>query len=109
MKTCMLCQVLPDELEKIMEDKDFVIIDVRTPGEYNQYRIKGSVLIPMNEIPSKIDYFKEITKEKKVLLYCRSGNRSEYVARFLIEQGVEKIYNLQYGIIYVPKEFVEFG
>ena len=102
----MIHQVSPEEMKEIVEKKrdEYEIIDVRTPGEYAQYRIKHSKLIPMNEIPARIN---EINKNKKVLVYCHSGNRSLMVAQFLLNNGFKEVYNLEYGIMYCPREIIE--
>ncbi len=62
--------------------KDFIIIDVREENEYLQGHIEGSILIPSSLIPYKHTL---ISKEKKVLLYCTSGQRSASVTKYLQE------------------------
>ncbi|MFA7209703.1 MAG: rhodanese-like domain-containing protein [Parcubacteria group bacterium] len=75
----------PEELE---------IIDVREQDEYDLVRIKGSKLIPLSEVGTRIS---EIDWSKKVILVCRSGSRSGYVAQALASAGKETI-NLAGGI-----------
>jgi rhodanese-related sulfurtransferase len=75
----------PEELE---------IIDVREQDEYDVIKIKNSKLIPLSEIGLRIS---EIDWTKKVILVCRSGARSGYVAQALAASGKDTI-NLAGGI-----------
>lgn len=85
--------------EILQKDKSVLLLDVRTPAEYKEDgHIPGSVLIPIQVLPQ---YLKEIEKfkDKKVLVYCRSGNRSAVASRFLEQNGFKQVYNLKEGII----------
>jgi rhodanese-related sulfurtransferase len=84
------------ELKKMLKDNpaELEIIDVREPDEHEMVKIKGSKLIPMNEIGARIG---EIDWTKKVIVVCRSGSRSGYIAEALAAQGKE-VTNLQGGI-----------
>ncbi|RMD46706.1 MAG: rhodanese-like domain-containing protein [Aquificota bacterium] len=91
--------VSAEEFLKLMKDKDVLLLDVRTPQEYEKDgHIKGANLIP-------VQLFKYIflagkgVKDKKVLVYCRSGNRSVTASKLLEKWGVKKVYNLKGGII----------
>jgi rhodanese-related sulfurtransferase len=79
-------------LEK--ESGNLEIVDVRERAEFDLVKIKGSKLIPLNEIGERMD---EIDWKKKVILVCRSGSRSNYVAEALAASGKEVI-NLQGGV-----------
>ena len=84
--------------EMIKKDKDVIILDVRTPEEYNNDgHIKNAILIPLDELKNKVDELKKF-KNKKILVYCRSGHRSVSASRFLSNLGF-KVYNLNGGII----------
>ena len=52
--------------------------------------------IPKQELNEKL---KEIPKDRKILVYCRSGQRSAKASRILIENGYSKVYNMQGGIM----------
>lgn len=80
------------ELIKSGKDK-LEIIDVREPEEYKAIRIKGSKLIPLNELPDRMG---EIDWDKEVVFICRSGSRSNMAASLFA--GSKDIKNLQYGI-----------
>ena len=64
-----------------------VIIDVRTPGEFQGGNVAGSKNIPLQSIPHKVDQIKKIGKP--VVLCCASGNRSGQAASFLKQHGIE--------------------
>lgn len=81
----------------LIQNKEVLILDVRTPGEYAAGHIKNSVLIPLQVLET--DYTKILDhSEKPVFLYCRSGNRSVAASKILIKNGFKKLYNLKSGI-----------
>ena len=62
------------------------IIDVRTPAEFAQGQVPGSMNIPLNEIPQRLE---EIRKMKgPLVLCCASGNRSGQAMHYLLEHGI---------------------
>ncbi|MFH2020073.1 MAG: rhodanese-like domain-containing protein [archaeon] len=73
--TCKQLQKLKDPV---------IILDVREPFELSSGKIPGSINIPIKEVPERLN---EIDKDKLIVVYCRSGNRSAYVTKFLIEKG----------------------
>lgn len=73
-----------------------MLIDVREPFEVKQGAIKGAVNIPLGQLTNRIG---EISKEKSVFLYCRSGNRSRQAARILLKSGFEQVTHLSGGIM----------
>jgi rhodanese-related sulfurtransferase len=73
---------------------DILVLDVREPYEYQIANI-GGTLIPMNEVPGRLD---EIGREREIVVQCRSGARSQRVAEFLRQNGYEKVSNLAGGI-----------
>jgi rhodanese-related sulfurtransferase len=85
------------ELKAMMDSGgDFQLIDVREPNEYEICNIKGT-LIPMNEIP---DHTEEISKDKPVIVHCRSGARSARIIDYLEQaHGYQNLYNLRGGIL----------
>lgn len=68
--------------EKIDNDEDFQLIDVREPYEHEEFNIGGE-LIPLNEITQHID---TITTGKPVIFYCRKGIRSQIAIQRLQEK-----------------------
>ena len=70
---------------------DAVIIDVRTPGEFNAGHIETSKNIEWQEIEKIKD---SINKYQKIYLYCSSGNRSQKATDILIKIGYDNVENL---------------
>ncbi|MEW6697631.1 MAG: rhodanese-like domain-containing protein [Bacillota bacterium] len=85
-----------DQLKEMLEKNDLQLIDVREPDEYQAGYIKGAVLIPLGELEQRLQ---EISKEKPVVVYCRSGRRSAEAAEILIRNGYKQVYNIQGGIL----------
>ena len=85
------------ELKEMIDNGvDFQLIDVREPHEFEICNLKGE-LIPMNEVPDNID---KISKDKPVVIHCRSGARSGRIVQFLEQQyGFDNLYNLDGGIL----------
>lgn len=67
------------------------IVDVRTPGEFAAGHVEGSINIPLNEVPHRVEDFKKMSKP--LLLCCLSGGRSGNATEFLKSQGVEDVHN----------------
>lgn len=72
------------------EEKDYIILDVRTPEEFKSKHIPGAINIPnetigTEEVPELPD------KEQFIMIYCRSGNRSKQAAEKLAAQGYTNI------------------
>lgn len=90
-------EISVSELKKMMDsEEDFQLIDVREEHEVDIASIGGE-LIPMGEVLDKVD---KISRDKKVVFYCRSGKRSATVVQALEAQyGFTNIYNLKGGIL----------
>jgi rhodanese-related sulfurtransferase len=72
------------------------LIDVREPDEVAQGTIAGAVNIPLAQIPGRLD---ELDRERRVVLLCRSGNRSGQAAEFLTRAGFTDVVNLAGGML----------
>ncbi len=84
------------ELKKMMDaEEDFQLIDVREEHEVDIASIGGE-LIPMGDV---LDNINKISKDKKVVFYCRSGKRSGAIVLALQHYGFSNIYNLKGGIL----------
>ncbi len=75
------------ESVKDFMEKGAVIIDVRTPGEFQGGHIKGSKNIPLNTISSKINEIKKLNKP--VIACCASGMRSSQATSILKSNGID--------------------
>ena len=75
-----------EDMDKISKDKNVVLLDVRTVGEFNRGHMKGFNNIPVDELRERIS---EIEKGKPVYLICQSGLRSYIASRILEGNGYE--------------------
>ena len=83
--------ITAEEAKKLMDtEKDYIILDVRTAGEYDQMCIPGAILIPHDEIEEQAAE-KLPNKDQLILVYCRSGNRSKVASEKLEEMGYTQI------------------
>jgi rhodanese-related sulfurtransferase len=85
-----------ETVASIKDDPEVVLIDVREPEEYAAGHIPDVTLMPMGEVPQRLN---DIPTDKTVIAYCRSGNRSGQVMQFLQQQGYENVHNMEGGII----------
>ena len=83
--------ITAEEAKKLMDSEEgCIILDVRTREEYDQGHIPGAVLIPNTEIEAKAaDLLPD--KGQLILVYCRSGRRSQLAAEALVELGYTNI------------------
>lgn len=85
-------RISAEEAKEMMDEEDVIVIDVRTEEEFEEIRIEGALLIPDYEI-------EELAEEKlpdkgaTILIYCRTGRRSEDASRALIEMGYTSVYD----------------
>jgi rhodanese-related sulfurtransferase len=77
------------ELENIIAN-GVLVIDVRTPEEYKDGHIEGSLNIPLNEIEKATSW---LVKDVPIITVCASGNRSTQAIKILEARGFEKVYN----------------
>ena len=84
----------------MIDRQEVFILDVRTKEEYAAGHIKGSTLLAVQDIPEQelTEKLKEIPKDRKILVYCRSGQRSAKASGILVENGYSQVYNMQGGI-----------
>ncbi|MDF2567425.1 MAG: Rhodanese domain protein [Oscillospiraceae bacterium] len=99
-------EITPEDAKYMMDtEKDVVILDVRTKEESDTGHIKNSILIPDTEIASEVES-KVPDKSKRILVYCRSGNRSKIASEVLIKMGYQNVYEFG-GITDWPYETVK--
>lgn len=88
-----------EEMKTMTEDTEFVIIDVRTPSEWNNGYISGTdKFIEYNSYDFEKN-IQELDKTKNYILYCRSGNRSGKACEIMSRSGFKNLHNLSGGII----------
>ncbi len=66
------------------------LVDVRSPQEFAQVKVKGSVNIPLDSISRQISKFKD---KKHIIVFCRSGNRSSQAKSILQRNGFTNVVN----------------
>lgn len=74
---------------------DFVLLDVRQPGEYEELHLPGAFLIPLPDLADSLD---DMDRSKPVIVYCRTGGRSRAAASIMAGQGFLQAVSLQGGI-----------
>lgn len=81
----------------IRENKNIVVIDVRTRDEFYGKRIPGAINIPLHDVSEKIG---NVVKDKNavIILYCEYGGRSRKALNKLEKMGYVNVYNLDGGI-----------
>jgi adenylyltransferase/sulfurtransferase len=81
---------------KMDRGDDFVLVDVREPHEYQICRIPGSKLIPLGEIPKRVN---ELNSADDIVVHCKMGGRSAKAVEFLKQAGFRKVKNMKGGIL----------
>jgi rhodanese-related sulfurtransferase len=85
-------------IQKYQNDPDFVILDVRTPGEFAQGHLENAVNIDYYSKTFR-DKLGELDRQKAYLVYCRTGNRSGRTLQIMKKQNFRKVYNMTGGIV----------
>lgn len=86
-------------------DTNTSLLDVRTIQEYKEGHLRDATLIPVEHLEQNLGMLKN-EKNKKILVYCATGNRSVYASRVLEKHGFTPI-NIKGGIMDLAKENVE--
>ncbi len=95
-------KITPEKAKEMMDAGEVVIVDVRTKEEYDAGHVPGAILIPVETIGDEAP--SELTdKDAKILVYCRSGRRSEQAAKALVGLSYTAVYDFG-GIIDWPYE-----
>lgn len=87
-------------LEQVMKENNYIIVDVRTKEEYDEGHVVSSINLPYDEIDENIS----LDKEKTIIVYCRSGNRSGIAYNILTELGYDVLDLGAYDSIELKKE-----
>jgi rhodanese-related sulfurtransferase len=88
--------ITPDEVASLSLESDVLVLDVRTPREYTQYHIPGSLLIPVQELAVR---WRELDPERPTICVCEHGVRSETAAEFLAEQDFADVATMRGGLV----------
>lgn len=71
-----------------LRDQGVVLIDVRNPDEFESFRVPGARLIPLPDVPERIE---EIPDDRTVYVICKTGSRSARAVEFLNRQGHDTV------------------
>jgi len=84
----------------IKKDPNLIILDVRTPCEYEKGHLYDAILMPYDELEfeARISELEEY-KNSEIIVYCKSGYRSTLASEILVENGFTKVYNMLGGIL----------
>ncbi len=96
------------EAKAMLDRGEAQLIDVREVWEWMTTRIAAARLIPMGEVPQR---FKEIDRDRPVIIHCASGQRSATVTEALRQAGYSRVFNMAGGIVaWMNQQFpVEVG
>lgn len=84
-----------EELVKEAMAEGAVIVDVRTPQEYNDGHISNSLNIPVQQIEARVSTLKK--KNKTVILCCKSGGRAGQAKKILLKNGIKAVNGGSWG------------
>ena len=102
----MYSEISTTELEQLLkEGKSINLVDVRELDEWQSGHIKEARLVPLSELPDRLDDL--LQEDQEVIVICRSGGRSGKVCEYLQSQGYEAV-NVAGGMLDWPGE-VELG
>ncbi len=87
----------PQEATLLINHEDAVLLDVRESGEYRNGHLPGAVEAPLGELESRIQRLEKY-RDRPIIVYCASGNRSASACARLRKHGFEKVYNLRGGL-----------
>ena len=88
-----------NEFNNKLSESDVVVIDVRTTEEYLSGHIAGSVNADYYNKEKFAKFLNSLDKDKKYLVYCRSGNRSEQAMKIMEDKGFSFVTNLDGGVL----------
>ncbi|MEP7197012.1 MAG: rhodanese-like domain-containing protein [Saprospiraceae bacterium] len=85
--------------EKINNKEEIILIDVREPYEHSEYNIGGMLASLQTSLPYKIEELKG-NERKEIIVYCRSGSRSNMAKHMFQNAGFNNVRNLLGGMLY---------
>lgn len=98
-------ELLPWDLVERLKNENFLIVDIREPYEYKEMHIQNSLNVPRGILETACEYDYEETipelvtaRQKNIVVVCRSGNRSIFVADVMQQLGYEHVWSLKTGL-----------
>jgi rhodanese-related sulfurtransferase len=96
--TSKYSEISPSEATRMLSHDEPLLLDVREIDEFRAGYLMGAKHIPLGQLASKADQL-EAWKDKPVIIYCRSGNRSGVACGQLAKLGFTQLHNLAGGIL----------
>jgi rhodanese-related sulfurtransferase len=97
-----ITEVTVEQAQKLMQQrarqKDFVVLDVRTPGEFSEGHLAGAVNVDLLA-PDFAARLSAMDRGKSYLVYCRTGNRSTKAVHAMEQLGFRTVYHMRDGIV----------
>lgn len=90
--------ILPKDAQKMIEDREVSVIDVRTPREFSEGHIHNAQNINFNDA-SFAEKIGVLDKDASYIVNCQSGGRSAHATSYMYELGFKNVLNLEGGII----------
>jgi len=75
-----------------------LVLDVRTPAEFKNGHLPNALLIPVQELQRRLGELATY-RDRDILVYCATGNRSTVASKIMIDRGFTRIVNMRYGIV----------
>src|SRR5512145_2550392 len=85
--------ISPQKARKLMEEKEVIVLDVRAPWEYAKGHIKLAENLDLTD-PNFAEHIEKLDKNKKYIVYCKTGRRGAMALEIMEKAGFEHIYNL---------------
>lgn len=91
-------EVTPRQVRQMLDEKQpFILVDCRTPGEYEVAHIEGAELVPIKDMANRADHLEEWS-DRKLVIHCHLGVRSLQMTAMLREQGFGDVWSMAGGI-----------
>ena len=101
-----------EDFNKLMEDSDTIVVDMRNHYEYEVGHFEKALEIPSDtfreQLPMAADMLKE-NRDKNIIMYCTGGIRCEKASAYLLHRGFKNVFHLEGGIINYANEVKEKG
>lgn len=87
------------EVKAMLDDgHDFLLLDVRQPEEFAICKIDGAALVPLPDLPSRVDEIRRLAGNRPIITTCHHGGRSLNAAMLLREAGLADVKSMRGGI-----------
>lgn len=101
-----------EEFNRLTEDPDTIVIDMRNHYEFEVGHFDKAIEIPSDtfreQLPMAVDMMKE-NKEKNIIMYCTGGIRCEKASAYMKHKGFKNVFHLEGGIIHYTRQAREKG